>query len=194
MSTRPNHLRLAASPPPDSEADARALFDVAFRDHYAFIHRTLCALGVAPSQIDDAAQEVFLVFLRRIDDYDRQRSLRGWLYGVARRVAHDFRRAEARRCRRLSAAPTPEPAQTPESALARQEASGFIADFLEGLDDEQREVFVLVDLEGLSAPEVVDYTGIKLNTVYSRLRRARRRLEDALARKEREEERRRGEA
>lgn len=192
MIARPTHLRLASPPEPEPEAEGGALFDLAFREHYAFIHRTLAALGVAATQVDDAAQEVFLVLLRRQDDVDRRLPLRAWLYGVARRVAHDFRRAEARRSRRIRAAPAPDPAPTPEHALARREASGFIAAFLDGLDEEQREVFVLVELEGLSAPEVVDYTGIKLNTVYSRLRRARRRLEDALARQQREEERRRG--
>jgi RNA polymerase sigma-70 factor (ECF subfamily) len=51
------------------------------------------------------------------------------------------------------------------------------------LDDVKREVFVLADLEQMSAPEIAEALEIPLNTVYSRLRTARRAFEDALARR-----------
>jgi RNA polymerase sigma-70 factor (ECF subfamily) len=45
--------------------------------------------------------------------------------------------------------------------------------FLEGVSAEKRDVFVLSVLEELSAPEVAEILGVKLNTVYSRLRLVR---------------------
>ena len=44
---------------------------------------------------------------------------------------------------------------------------------LAALDEEKREVFVLIEIEQMSAPEVAEITGLRLNTVYSRLRAAR---------------------
>jgi RNA polymerase sigma-70 factor (ECF subfamily) len=53
---------------------------------------------------------------------------------------------------------------------------------LDGLDEAKREVFVLAELEELSAPEIAQALGINLNTVYSRLRAARQTVEAAAAR------------
>jgi len=49
------------------------------------------------------------------------------------------------------------------------------------LDPDRREVLVLHDLKGYSAPEIAEILATPLNTVYSRLRRARRRFNDAVA-------------
>jgi RNA polymerase sigma-70 factor (ECF subfamily) len=53
---------------------------------------------------------------------------------------------------------------------------------LEGLEESRREIFVMVELEQLSAPDVATVLEIPLNTVYSRLRRARSDFELALHR------------
>ena len=55
-------------------------------------------------------------------------------------------------------------------------------ELLSALDDEKRAVFVLAELEQMTAPEIADALSIKLNTVYSRLRAARKKFETALQR------------
>jgi RNA polymerase sigma-70 factor (ECF subfamily) len=178
----PTRLRLARD---DAAAPARELatsVELVFRDHYGFVHRTLRAFGVVSTQTDDAAQEVFLIVHRRLADFDGRGTMRAWLYGIARRVARDHRRGSERRRRRLELVKRPEEPVLPDDQLARREAAAFVERFLAELKDAQREVFVLMEIEGLSAPEVVDCTGMKLNTVYSRQRKARRRFERALTR------------
>ncbi len=169
-------------------------FELVFREHYSFVHRALRALGVPPEMVDDAAQEVFIVVHRRLQEFDRRGPLRAWLYGVTRRVAHDVRRGRARRGRRLALVEQTPERRGPDDVLARREAAAFIGEFLETLDAAQREVFVLMELEGFSAPETSELTGMKLNTVYSRLRKARKRLERAVHRRQARERRECGEA
>ncbi len=53
---------------------------------------------------------------------------------------------------------------------------------LNELDDNQRAVFVMADLEGMRAHEIAEALDVKLNTVYSRLRLARAKFERGLAR------------
>jgi RNA polymerase sigma-70 factor (ECF subfamily) len=55
-------------------------------------------------------------------------------------------------------------------------------EILEAMEPDKREVFALMELEQLSAPAVAEMIGVPLNTVYSRLRLARARFEQALAR------------
>jgi len=52
---------------------------------------------------------------------------------------------------------------------------------LDALSDEQRAVFVLADIEELSAPEIASALDVKLNTVYSRLRSARKIMGEQLS-------------
>jgi RNA polymerase sigma-70 factor (ECF subfamily) len=160
-------------------SEFRRLFDA----HHGFVRRSLVGLGVAPSLVDDACQEVFVVVHRRLDEFDPQRSLRSWLYGIARRVALTLARGEYRAQRKkLALARAPEPVGDLDAQLETRQAIELVERFLATLDPAQREVFVLAQIEGLSAPEVADALDVKLNTVYSRLRLARRRFDRFLAR------------
>ncbi len=156
-------------------------FTSVYEAHAAFVRRTLRHLDVPAAGIDDVLHDVFLVVHRRLDDFDGARSMRSWLYGIARRVAMHHRRSGIRRMRREHHAPTPPPPVQPDDVVAQREAAAWVETFLSALDPEQRAVFTLCDIEGLPAPEVAAATGTKLNTVYSRLRLARRRFERALA-------------
>jgi RNA polymerase sigma-70 factor (ECF subfamily) len=156
-----------------------------FAAHGDLVWRTLARLGVPRPEVDDLVQEVFLVAQRKLPHYDEQGHERAWLVAICRRVAADARKAGRRRTAR-EAEPPPgfggrEPID-PERAAAQREAAAFVQNFLDGLDPDRRAVFVLCDLEGLSAPEASAALGIKLNTVYSRLRVAREKLEATVRR------------
>jgi RNA polymerase sigma-70 factor (ECF subfamily) len=76
-------------------------------------------------------------------------------------------------------------ARTPHDQAVASEAVRFLEAFLDTLGDAQRSVFILAELEQMSAPEIADALDVKLNTVYSRLRLARAAFRDAVARRER---------
>jgi RNA polymerase sigma-70 factor (ECF subfamily) len=180
MVTLARHQPGAVALPVDSAAagDFRALYDA----HFAFVWRTLVRFGVPQASAEDAAQEVFVTLYRRLPDYDGTTPMRSWLWGMCRRVAQTQRRGQQRAERRAETARPPAPAPSPDAALERKQAADFVQEFLDGLPEELREVFVLIEVEGLSAPEVAAALSVKVNTVYSRLRLARERFERAGAR------------
>lgn len=155
-------------------------FAQVYADHYDAAWRYLRAMGVPEDQVDDAAQDVFMVVHRRLSGFDHAAPLRRWILGIARKVAlkvHDRRR---RPPPRLALVDEPDPEA--EEMLARRDAAALVARFLDTLDPAQREVFVLAQLEDMPVPEIADSLGIKLNTAYSRLRLARRRFDRVVAR------------
>lgn len=139
-------------------------------------------MQVEPAAIEDLAQDVFIVLHRRLQDYDPERDVRSWLWGIARRTASTHARSAGRAERRLRAVPEPEPVRQPDEHIEQRERADLVGQFLGSLSDEQREVFVLMEIESMSAPAVAETLGLKLNTVYSRLRAARERFKRAVAR------------
>jgi RNA polymerase sigma-70 factor, ECF subfamily len=150
---------------------ARALVD----HHFDFIWRLLCRLGVPELDVDDAAQQVFIVATQRLGDVPLGGE-RTFLYGTALRTAATIRRDLRRRARWVEAGPadcaSSDP--TPHEELERRQALQFLDQVLLRLDDELREVFVLCEIEELTAPQVSAIAELPVGTVASRLRRARR--------------------
>lgn len=168
---------LLARPQADHELD----FDRVYEEHFAFVWRSLRYLGVPPALLDDASQDVFLVVHRRLDDFAGRSSIRTWLFGIAHMVALSVLRRERRKgaLQELSTE-LPSPLQGPDVRFETAEAARWLEAFLGSLDDEKRAVFVLAELEQMTAPEISEALGVKLNTVYSRLRAARQALDLAL--------------
>jgi RNA polymerase sigma-70 factor (ECF subfamily) len=154
----------------------------AFEQHFAMVWRSLRRLGVNQAALDDAVQDVFLVLHRRWSDFEHQSSLRTWIYGILLRVASDHtRRARRERARWSPEVPELESSsESPDRIYQQREAARLLQFALGQLDSKEREMLVLVDLEERSAVEAADALGIKLNTAYSRLRRARQSFEKAL--------------
>lgn len=162
------------SPTGTPPADARARVSALYHEHADFVLRIARQLGAPAAQLEDLVHDVFLVVHRRLADYDDSRaSVRAWLYGITRNLVHHRLRSDGRSERRLRLLPEPPPAHGPDEDLARAQASAAIDGFLAGLGEDRRMVFALIDIEGMSAPEVAHALAVNLNTVYSRLRLAR---------------------
>ena len=156
-------------------------FEGVYAEHFRGVWRTLRRLGVPAAQLDDAAQDVFVVVHRKLGDFDG-RSLRGWLYAIAVRVASDYRRGGNQR----RALPLPEgvtdPAPDPARRSELHDSVRILHALLEELPETLRSVFVLSELEQLTVPEIAEALGANLNTVYSQKRAAHARFEAALKR------------
>lgn len=172
----PEHAHAA----PEAD-DRRQEFRSLYRAHFGYVWRTLFRYGVPAAQLEDAAQEVFVIVLRRFGSWRARASFRAWLHGVARRVASHQRRHQGRHQRKLEALLPVADAPSVEGQLDQRRRLDALTAAIAQLDPDRREVFVLADLEGLSAPEISDALGCKLNTVYSRLRRARADINLAMA-------------
>jgi RNA polymerase sigma-70 factor (ECF subfamily) len=105
------------------------------------------------------------------------------------RVARDHRRTTRRKspqARAGSDAIDPETLSandaSPQERAARTEAVHLLYGLLDELEDDRREVFVLAELEQMSAPEIAEALEMNVNTVYTRLRAARADFESGVAR------------
>lgn len=155
-----------------------------YEQHFEFVWRTVRRLGVAERALDDAVQDVFIVVHRRLHEFEGRSTIKSWLFSIARRVAHDHRRRSSRKDRgeELPDAIPDMASPSPLEAVARTQAAELLHDFLDSLDDDKREVFVLAELEQMTVPEIAEAIGVNLNTVYSRLRAARHAFEQAVHR------------
>jgi RNA polymerase sigma-70 factor (ECF subfamily) len=156
-----------------------ARFHDLYRDHFDFVFRNVRRLGVPASQVDDAVQDVFLVALKHIDKYVDGSHGKAWLFAIALRVARNYRRSHARKLSAL--APLRESGlyerpgdPDPFEQTAKAQAARLLHSFLDGVDEDKRSVFIMTELEQMSAPEIAEALGVNLNTVYARIRAARR--------------------
>ena len=154
-----------------------------YREHFKAVWRVLRRLGVAPAQLDDAAQDVFLVVHRKLAGVDGSGPLRSWVFAITVRVASDYRRRSGRRRTEPLADVFADAAPGPAEQTELLEEVRLLEALLGELDEKKREVFVLAELEQLSVPEIATALEVNANTVYSRLRSARQHFDAALARR-----------
>jgi RNA polymerase sigma-70 factor (ECF subfamily) len=155
-------------------------FDAVYRKHHAFVWRCVRRMGAPDGEVDDLVQEVFVVVHRRLPEFAGDSAITTWLFGIAFRVtSHQRRSAQARMRRERQVEPACPPTE-PDRKLSWAQAVGILDGLLDRLDDDQRNAFVMAEVVKLTAPEIAELTGAKLNTVYSRLRLARRTLDESL--------------
>jgi len=157
-------------------------FNVLYETHVDGVWRLLQRFGVPEAGLEDAVQEVFIVAHRKLTGFRGDSSLKTWLGGISVRVAKDARRAQGRRGA-LAQAHESLVREVPqlEETVGQREALAQVLKLLDTLEADQREVFVLSELEGMTAPEIAEATGINLNTLYTRLRTARQRFNALVA-------------
>jgi len=176
------HARPAEAGAPSHTLDVGAVYDA----HADFVWRALHRMGVRSEDLADLLQEVFVVVHRRRADYDPERPIRGWLWGVALGLARNYRRKKAHRSiERLESRPHTTILDDPERALHRRRQRERGQRILAELDPEKRAVFVMFEVEGLTGREIARLLDLPLGTVHSRLHAARRALADALQEDER---------
>jgi RNA polymerase sigma-70 factor, ECF subfamily len=156
-------------------SQAKGEFRAIYRRHIGLVWRALRRFGVPEEHLDDAAQEVFVVFHRRMSEIEPDR-VPAFLYETTRRVAANVVRGRARRDRREHEADAPLARPSADEQLERSEAEQLIETFLHTLPLEQRAAFELVELEGLTLREAAEVSNEKLQTIASRVRRARERF------------------
>jgi RNA polymerase sigma-70 factor (ECF subfamily) len=159
-------MRLPERAPPCA-ADVAHVYEA----HVDYVFRCLRSLGVRESLVEDAVQDVFLVVHDKLHAFDGAAKLRTWLYAIVIRIARRYRERQARDARQAPDELVDR--RSAEQTLLSLEALDLARQALEALSDEKREVFVMAEIEQLSAPEIASITFTPLNTVYSRLRAAR---------------------
>jgi len=163
-------------------------FDELVASYEGTVHRLLAGFNVAPSDIEDLTQEVFLRIFRNLHRFRGQSSFYTWLYRITINVFFDHskkrKRADARLIRLQSALVdasdqrpySDDPFRATYDALTHQTFSAAIAT----LPELFRDVVAMREVDDLSYEEIALATGISIGTVRSRLSRARARLKELL--------------
>ena len=130
-----------------------------------------------PDEAEDIAQEVFVRAHSRLSQYRSDGSLEAWFYAITRRAANQMRR-KGKRQNRLALSPGARPAREvyttdPGGRVDRERAAALIHEMFSKLPPRQREIFDLIDLQGLTPAEVAERTGMKPASVRANLFKAR---------------------
>jgi RNA polymerase sigma-70 factor (ECF subfamily) len=148
----------------------RALYD----RHVSKVLRLVHALGITDSEADDLCQEIFLIIYRHLRSFRGEARLGTWIHRLATREA--FRHVKRRRMRRALAQllareqPPAVPRDWAENQAARRQ---YLGQLLERLPPERRLALVLFEIDGRPVEEIADLCGCAVNTVWTRIHRAR---------------------
>ena len=182
-SGRPSESNPVSSDGSDEPLGESRDFATFVRGEFAAVWRLLRRIGVGNADADDATQQVFLVLSRKWGELGGPQ-LRRFLYGTTLRIAANTRRGVRRRREVSDDDASSELVFDPEqdARIERRRALAFLDEILDQLPDELRRVFVLVEIEQLTAARVAELEAIPPGTVASRLRRARAMFHELLER------------
>lgn len=138
-----------------------------------------------PDDAEDVAQLVLIKTLGSIESYDGRARVTSWVYRITRNASLDHQRRKrhdqrlAEKAWRLAAAETPQLAD-PLDDIELERILGLIRTLLSELPMTQREVFDLVDLQGLRPAEAAQLLEMNSNTLRVHLHRARQRMRNEM--------------
>jgi RNA polymerase sigma-70 factor (ECF subfamily) len=177
-------LRSAFDPVPAAPEPALEVRTI-YREHGRFVWLSLQRLGIQAADLDDIAQDVFMIVHRRLDTFDGRARISTWLFGICMRVAANYRRRR-RWTREVLAGgfedERPAALVGADEVLARREQREIAERALNRLEVAKRATFVMFELESLTCNEIAELMSVPVGTVYSRLHSARRQLEKSLRR------------
>jgi RNA polymerase sigma-70 factor (ECF subfamily) len=146
--------------------------------HFGKVARLVRALGIHDGEADDLSQEIFLIVYRHLRSFRGEARLSTWIHRLATREA--IRYAKRRRMKQallelIRRAEQPAlPRDWSESQAARRQ---YLNQLLSRLPPERRLALVLFEIEGRPVEEIAEACGCAVNTVWTRIHRARTQLE-----------------
>lgn len=157
------------------------------------VTRWIRAFGAPSSELEDLAQEIFLVVRRKLPEF-KEGNLAGWLYRITQYTVRDHRRRSWFKHlflrKQVDFDEIPQGKDGPASDYERKEDRRIIGQLLLRMSEKRRTTFVLFEIEGYSGEEIAAIQDIPLSTVWTRLYHARkdflRLVAELTAREERE--------
>lgn len=150
-------------------------FEDLYAQHAEFVGAAAKRLGVPIAAVPDVVQETFMLAHAELHTLECAGLARRWLETIVTEVSAQHRRQSKPKRQALDVDQLTDPtrAPTPADLLERSERLRRLSSMLAAIKPAKREVFILFELEQLSCPEIAAALRIPLNTVYSRLHRAR---------------------
>jgi RNA polymerase sigma-70 factor (ECF subfamily) len=175
----------ARSSLPDAAPETAATppFERVFAEQFSYVWSTLRRFGVAERDLEDVTQEVFVRIHAQLPNYDPERPIRPWLFGIALGTAGNYVRLARHRTELVAdVAHISDSAHGADESLAHAEERALVHLALQNVPMHHRAVLILHEMDGHTIPEVADALAIGLNTAYSRLRLGRESFKSAMTR------------
>lgn len=174
-----------------------AAFNELVRAYERRVFRLVLRMLGDRAEAEDVAQDVFITVFKSIDSFRGESKLSTWMFRVAtnhckNRIKYLDRRARGKKgeldelaehgaLESASMASSATVARPDQQAEANQ-IEGIVRAAIAELDEDQRELVILRDVENMSYEEIQQITGLPEGTVKSRLHRARLQLAKAVQR------------
>ena len=170
--------RVRTTPPDPTETSCLGTYE----RELDYLFQTLRRLGVSPGEIEDLAQEVFLILQQNWSGLDLSRPLRPYIFAVAFRLVCAHRRRRGREVP-YGYLEAEDQATGPEGSFQSKESAELLMAALDTVPLQRRAVVIMHDLDGFPIVEVAARKQHLLRFgAYARLRKARKELASALRR------------
>ncbi|HVY26479.1 MAG TPA: RNA polymerase sigma factor [Polyangiaceae bacterium] len=166
---------------PDAAASSfvRPTFDEVYAETFRSVWAGAKRLRVPANAVDDVVQEVFVAVHRQLGTF-RGGHLKAWVFSFLVRAVSNYRRT----CQRkgaghalASAVDDPDSivasGESPLDRLLQREAAEVLRQVLDNLGEARASLFVMSEVQGMTAPEISSVTDANLSTVYGRIRAMR---------------------
>jgi RNA polymerase sigma-70 factor (ECF subfamily) len=165
-----------------AQAGDRAAMEAVLAELAPQVHRFGLRMCRNATDADDVLQDTLLQIATHLPEFEGRSALSSWVFTLARTACARRRRGlKNRPAASTDALPDrSDDAPAPDAVLETNQLAAALSSALDGLSDEHREVIVLRDIEGLTAPEAAEALSISVDALKSRLHRARSALRDAM--------------
>ncbi len=144
----------------------------------------LRACGTPDSELEDIAQEVFIIIRRKLGSFDGA-NLGGWIYRITSNTASDHRRRSWFRNLFSKSEPLEDSSSISRvlasDLLETKQARQILHRLLDQMSEKRRRAFALFEIEGYTTEEIAELEGIPVATVRTRLHHARKEFYELVA-------------
>ena len=162
-----------------AKGDVKA-FEEIYKTASGFVYTVVLRIVNNQTEAEEVTQEVFIKIFRNLRNFQFRSSLKTWIYRIAVNSAINAYRRRAREQRRAvdfeTVSSTLEAPGDHREHMHKQDHEKILSSLLDSLSPEQRSCIVLRELEGLSYKEISDALKVNINTVRTRIKRARQTL------------------
>lgn len=162
-----------------------AAFRLLYDRHFDFVTRQVGRVmgphfGRVGGEREDVVQEVFVQIFRSLHSYRSESKFTTWVYRVAYNVTISHLRKTPRTVELADWRALREPSASAWNKLEARDMCRVLYAALEQVPEDQRECFLLFEVEGMKLREIAEFTGESINTIAARVRRTRERLQQVL--------------
>ncbi len=155
-------------------------FEVIYKAMAGFVYNVSLRMTHNTEDAQEVTQEVFLILYRKLKNFRAESSLKTWVYRIAVNYAINFTRKNARARNKMSEYHHSLTGVIVEGEAQKQiekeHQKQCVDEILSVLNPHQRACMVLRNIEGLSYEQIAETLKITINTVRSRLKRAREKI------------------